>query len=96
MRNGYERTIQPAEQPVDLVEILIRTGCPPGGLVGDWFARSGAAGETCRATGRHALGCEVDAAMARHESARIAVTLPLGGLPNAESRPSQPPVGDLP
>ncbi len=56
--------------------ILIRTSCPEGGLVGDWFAGSGAA---CRLTGRRYLGCEIDAAMAERARARIAAVLPLHG-----------------
>ena len=58
-----------------LIEILIRTSCPPGGLVGDWFAGSGAVGEACRLTGRRYLGCELDPAMADRAQARIAGVL---------------------
>ncbi|MBN9505376.1 MAG: site-specific DNA-methyltransferase [Altererythrobacter sp.] len=66
----------PTEKPVALLEILIRTSCPPGGLVGDWFAGSGAAGEACRLTGRRYIGCEIDPAMAARASDRIAGVLP--------------------
>ena len=82
-RNCHGRAIHPTEKPLGLVEILIRTSCPPGGLIGDWFAGSGVAGEAARATGRRYLGCEIDAAMAAREIARIAATLPLGGVPAA-------------
>ncbi|WP_283804765.1 DNA methyltransferase [Rhodopseudomonas sp. AAP120] len=54
----------------------IRTNCPQGGLVSDWFAGSGAAGEACRLAGRRYLGCEIDAGMAELARVRIASVLP--------------------
>ncbi|WP_235908016.1 DNA methyltransferase, partial [Brucella lupini] len=44
-RNAHGRAIHPTEKPTSLLEILIRTSCPEGGLVGDWFAGSGAASQ---------------------------------------------------
>lgn len=79
VRNAHGRAIHPTEKPSALLEILIRTSCPPGGLVGDWFAGSGAAGEACRLSGRSYLGCEIDAGMVAKARARIAAVLPLGG-----------------
>lgn len=70
--------IHPTEKPSDLLEILIRTSCPPGGLVGDWFAGSGAAGEAALRCGRNYVGCENDAAMAAKAAARLESLLPLG------------------
>ena len=77
VRNCHGRAIHPTEKPSALLEILIRTSCPQGGLVGDWFAGSGAAGEACRLSGRRYIGCEIDAAMAERARARIAAVLPL-------------------
>lgn len=74
-RNCHGRAIHPTEKPSALVEILIRTSCPPGGLVGDWFAGSGAAGEACRLAGRRYLGCEIDPEMAERARNRIAAVL---------------------
>ncbi|MCP9626480.1 site-specific DNA-methyltransferase [Rhodopseudomonas palustris] len=76
VRNCHGRAIHPTEKPSALLEILIRTSCPVGGLVGDWFAGSGAAGEACRLSGRRYLGCEIDAAMAERARSRIAAVLP--------------------
>ncbi|WP_054312381.1 site-specific DNA-methyltransferase [Mesorhizobium sp. 1M-11] len=76
VRNCHGRAIHPTEKPSPLLEILIRTSCPEGGLVGDWFAGSGSAGEACRLSGRRYLGCEIDAAMADRARARIAAVLP--------------------
>ncbi|NOG70821.1 site-specific DNA-methyltransferase [Roseicella sp. DB1501] len=78
-RNAHNRAIHPTEKPSALLEILIRTSCPEGGLVADWFAGSGAAGEACRLTGRRYLGCEIDADMAEKARARIAAVLPFDG-----------------
>lgn len=63
------------QKPVSLLEILIRTSCPPGGLVGDFFAGSGAAGEACAMAGRNYVGCEIDQAMADAARARLAGNL---------------------
>lgn len=75
-RNCHGRAIHPTEKPSALLEIMIRTSCPEGGLVGDWFAGSGAAGEACRLSGRRYLGCEIDAEMAERARARLAAVLP--------------------
>jgi site-specific DNA-methyltransferase (adenine-specific) len=75
-RNTHGHALHPTEKPSGLIEILIRTSCPLGGLVGDWFAGSGAAGEACRLSGRGYLGCEIDAEMAERARSRIAAVLP--------------------
>lgn len=68
-RSCHGRAIHPTEKPVPLLEILIRTSCPKGGLVGDFFAGSAAAGEAAFATGRRYVGCEL---LAEHvEAARL-------------------------
>lgn len=92
-RNCRGYAIHPTEKPVPLLEILIRTSCPPGGLVGDWFAGSGAVGEACRLTNRRYLGCEIDPAMAARANARIAAVLPLSG---PSTSPSSPQPGEMP
>ncbi|RJL07333.1 site-specific DNA-methyltransferase [Paracoccus aestuarii] len=78
LRNCHGRAIHPTEKPVALLETLIRTSCPEGGLVGDWFAGSGAAGEACRMANRRYIGCEIDPAMAELARARLAGLLPFG------------------
>lgn len=75
-RNCHGTAIHPTEKPSGLVEVLVRTSCPERGLVGDWFAGSGSAGEACRLSGRHYLGCEIDPGMAARANARIATVLP--------------------
>jgi site-specific DNA-methyltransferase (adenine-specific) len=77
MRSRHGRAINPTEKPSDLIEILIRTSCPPGGIVGDLFAGSGAAGEAALRAGRRYVGCEIDPAMAAKATGRLGELLPL-------------------
>lgn len=73
--NCHGHAIHPTEKPVDLLQILIRTSCPPGGLVGDFFAGSGSAGEACIVSGRDYVGCEIDGEMAAKARCRSLFTL---------------------
>lgn len=59
-RSCHGHAIHPTEKPVDLLSILIRTSCPEGGLIGDFFAGSGACGEAVALSDRAYVGCEVD------------------------------------
>jgi site-specific DNA-methyltransferase (adenine-specific) len=76
----HGRAIHPTEKPSDLLEILIRTSCPPYGIVGDLFAGSGAAGEAAMRAGRRYAGCEIDAEMAARANARLSAMLPFGPM----------------
>lgn len=75
MRSCHGEAIHPTEKPVGLLQILIRTSCPPGGVVGDMFAGSGAAGEACAQAGRNYVGSEIDPAMAEKARNRLAGNL---------------------
>lgn len=77
-RSCHGRAIHETEKPVDLLEILIRTSCPHGGVIGDFFAGSGAAGEAAMMTGRRYVGCEIDPGYHRAASDRLAGFLPMG------------------
>lgn len=77
MPSCHGRAIHPTEKPDALMEIIVRTSCPVGGLVGDLFAGSGAAGEAARRAGRNYVGCEIDAAMAEKARERLKSQLPL-------------------
>lgn len=72
VRSMHGSAIHPTEKPVTLLDILIRTSCPPGGLVGDLFAGSGAAGEAAAIASRGYIGCEIDAEMASRANRRLA------------------------
>lgn len=77
MRSMHGRAIHPTEKPSDLLEILIRTSCPPNGTVGDMFAGSGSGGEAAMRAGRNYIGFEIDLAMAKKASDRLGEILPL-------------------
>ena len=79
VRGGLHRT----EKPVDLLTILIRTSCPVGGIVGDFFAGSGAVGEAASRIGRAYIGCEIDPLMAARAQARLASLISASGLSGA-------------
>jgi site-specific DNA-methyltransferase (adenine-specific) len=72
MRSCHGHAIHPTEKPVGLLSILIRTSCPEGGLVGDFFAGSGAGGEAAYHSGRRYIGCEIDPAYHASATARLA------------------------
>ena len=74
-RSCHGRAIHPTEKPVGLLETLIRTSCPVGGLVGDWFAGSGSVGDACVMTDRSYLGCEIDEEMAGSANNRLCSSL---------------------
>ena len=75
VRSCHGNAIHPTEKPVGLLQILIRTSCPPGGVVGDMFAGSGAAGEACAQADRSYVGAEIDPEMAEKARARLASNL---------------------
>lgn len=77
MRSTHGRAIHPTEKPDALLEILIRTSCPPDGIVGDMFAGSGSAFEASNRAGRRYVGTEIDAAMADLARNRVNGLLPL-------------------
>lgn len=75
MHSCHGHAIHPTEKPVGLLQLLIRTSCPPGGLVGDFFAGSGAGGEASAQAGRRYVGAEIDAEMAEKARQRLAGNL---------------------
>lgn len=76
VRDCHGRAIHPTEKPSALLEILIRTSCPEGGFVGDWFTGSGSAGGACRLSAWRYIGCEIDSDMAEQARARMGSVLP--------------------
>jgi site-specific DNA-methyltransferase (adenine-specific) len=72
VRNCRGIAIHPTEKPVGLLDILIRTSCPEGGLVGDFFGGSGACGEACQHNGRRYVGAELNDEYHARASERLA------------------------
>lgn len=50
--NSLERTGYPTQKPVGILKRIVAASSPPGGLVLDFFAGSGATGAACLALGR--------------------------------------------
>lgn len=75
MPSMHGKAIHPTEKPSSLLEILIRTSCLPNGLVGDFFAGSGSAGEACAMAERRYVGCEIDKQMAESAQNRLGACL---------------------
>lgn len=59
-RSMHGRALHPTEKPSGILEPLIEYACPPDGTVIDPTAGSGAVLAAARATGRKAVGIEVD------------------------------------
>jgi site-specific DNA-methyltransferase (adenine-specific) len=49
---GREKLGYPTQKPLGVVRRIVRASCPPGGVVLDYFAGSGTAGEAARESGR--------------------------------------------
>ena len=74
VRSMHGRAIHPTEKPVELLDLLIRTSCPPGGRVGDPFAGSAAVGAACQQAQREYVGCEIDPAYFERGAQRLRQT----------------------
>lgn len=62
----------PTQKPVQVLMPLIESFCPLGGVVLDPFAGSASTLVAARLTGRHGLGCELEAPMQATACARLA------------------------
>lgn len=62
----------PTQKPIQVLMPLIECFCPFGGIVLDPFAGSGSTLVAAQLTGRHGLGCEVQAPMQATANGRLA------------------------
>jgi site-specific DNA-methyltransferase (adenine-specific) len=60
VRSLHGTAIHPTQKPVELLDLLIRYACQPGGVVVDPFGGSGSTGVAARAVGRRAILIEAD------------------------------------
>ena len=80
--SGGERTGYPTQKPLAILRRIVSASCPPGGLVGDFFAGSGTAGAAAAELGRRFL--LVDSNPQAFEMMRAR----LGGLPGVVFEPT--------
>ncbi|MDA7993195.1 MAG: site-specific DNA-methyltransferase [Pirellulales bacterium] len=69
--NPEERTTHPTQKPLDLIRLLIRAYCPPGGLVLDPTLGSGTTAEAAELENRRWVGAESDAKWRRVIAKRL-------------------------
>jgi site-specific DNA-methyltransferase (adenine-specific) len=65
------KAIHPTQKPVEVLEILVGYGCPPGGLIFDPFAGSASTLVAARNIGRRAIGCEAYGPYAERAAERL-------------------------
>jgi adenine-specific DNA-methyltransferase len=63
--------LHPTQKPVEVLEPLVRTYCPVGGLVLDPFCGSGSTLVAAQLCDRRSIGIELDVAHAAHVRARL-------------------------
>jgi site-specific DNA-methyltransferase (adenine-specific) len=77
-RSANRSAIHPTEKPVELLDVLIRYACPPGGVVLDPFAGSASTAVAARLSGRRAVLIERYEPYAEKAAERLSQTvLPL-------------------
>lgn len=72
VRSMHGRAIHPTEKPIEVLDHLIRYGCPPGGLVVDPCGGSASTAAAARACGRRAIVVEGDEANCEQAAIRLA------------------------
>lgn len=83
-----EARVHPTQKPVELLDLLVRSYVPEGGVVLDPFAGSGATGVAAVMYRRRAILCERDAEYAKVIRDRMSRAAPVERDPNAPLPPS--------
>jgi adenine specific DNA methylase Mod len=71
-RTSSERTGYATQKPEKLMEILIKSCCPEGGLCADFYCGSGSFGAAAKKLGRHYLLCDDSELAVKIASERLA------------------------
>jgi len=87
-RQDPERADHPTQKPLEIVERMVLSSCPPGGLVLDPFAGSGTTAVACLRHGRRFAGFEINPDYVRVAHKRIAATMPLSRPADANPTPA--------
>lgn len=70
-RAGTREDVNRAQKPLDLIEALVRAGCPPGGLVLDVFGGTGTTLVAADRAGRRCVYVDRDPAQVRAAASRL-------------------------
>lgn len=70
---ALERTGYPTQKPETLLERVVGSSCPPGGLVADFFAGSGTTAAVAERLGRRWIAADLGAASIATTAARLGV-----------------------
>jgi len=76
-RQDPERADHPTQKPLQIVERMVLSSCPPGGLVLDPFTGSGTTAVACARHGRRFVGFEINPDYVDVARARVASVMPL-------------------
>ncbi|MNY29877.1 Modification methylase RsrI [compost metagenome] len=76
-RQDPERADHPTQKPLEIVERMVLSSCPPGGLVLDPFTGSGTTAVACVRHGRRFVGYEMNPEYAQLVRQRVEAAIPL-------------------
>jgi len=76
-RQDPERADHPTQKPLEIVERMVLSSCPPGGLVLDPFTGSGTTAVACVRHGRRFVGYEMNPEYAELVRQRVEAAIPL-------------------
>lgn len=82
-RQDPERAAHPTQKPLEIVERMVLSSCPPGGLVLDPFAGSGTTAVACLRHGRRFVGFEINPTYIEVARQRVGATQPALAAPAA-------------
>ena len=83
-RRDPERADHPTQKPLEIVERMVLSSCPPGGLVLDPFTGSGTTAVACARHGRRFVGFEINPQYVHVARARVATAEPLAPAPSQD------------
>ncbi|SDC13901.1 site-specific DNA-methyltransferase (adenine-specific) [Cupriavidus sp. YR651] len=90
-RQDPERADHPTQKPLEIVERMVLSSCPPGGLVLDPFTGSGTTAVACVRHGRRFVGFEMNPEYAELVRQRVSAARPLIASTTPEAAPAPTP-----
>ncbi|MCY1218601.1 DNA methylase [compost metagenome] len=90
-RQDPERANHPTQKPLEIVERMVLSSCPPGGLVLDPFAGSGTTAVACLRHGRRFAGFEINPEYVQVACDRVSAAAAALAVTNAAAEPAATP-----